>query len=722
MTRRRPAGLSPDREGAPTTGRGFLEKALRAGLFGCLGLLLLTPFVISPETVFPFVVGKALWSRTLIEVAFALWAALALWKPEYRPPRSRLLALLAAGLGVALLASWFGVSFQRSLWSTYERMQGVFDLAHWFVLVLVLASSVRTRGEWRKLLQFNLAAAAAMACLVIARSLQFEIPLYGSLPEPSLPRFGGPLGNPLYLSAYLLVNLFVALGFAARSFLSSRRSRAGPGWLVVAALLSWGMLLAGSVGAFLGLFGSLGFLAAAWVLLSRGGWRRAAVSTAVGLGAAAIVLGALFFGPARTGSPEGEVMRLEVAKFQFQHPTVQGRLAAWETGVRGFGERPLLGWGSENFDTVFGRFASGYAATMEPHDHAHGKFIEVAATTGAAGLAVWLALWAATFLAVLRAARRTDRREKALAVFVGAALAGYFVVTQSLFDTTAGLLQHTLLLAFVVSLEHPAPTAGGSPRARGPWLAWRWARGGAMILALGVSGAGLASNRAIHRASREVYRAAAAPEEFDLHLERAIETFAPLANLPRVMLFDTVARNWEELRRRQPEEAMRLLTLADAEAVAALDAEPENWRLQHSLARLDAAVAATEPEYAGRAGRRLERARRSAPARAVFPRPPENPVAVEARRLEAGGIELRWRPAEGVGYHEVSERREDGNRTLLYSYDASRASFVLPAPPGPVPVRYAVRACYYPSPAACSEWTEWPEVAVPAAAGGSEPR
>ena len=60
----------------------------RFTLFGVLGLLLLTPFIVTPATVYPFVVGKALWSRSLIEVAFALWAVLALIHTDYRPPRS----------------------------------------------------------------------------------------------------------------------------------------------------------------------------------------------------------------------------------------------------------------------------------------------------------------------------------------------------------------------------------------------------------------------------------------------------------------------------------------------------------------------------------------------------------------------------------------------------------------------------------------------------------
>ena len=196
------------------------ETWLRFGVLAGIGLLLLTPFVVSTGTIFPFVVGKAVWSRSVIAVVFALWAVLALANPSCRPPRSRVLVVLAAGLAVSLLAACFGASFQRSLWSSYERMQGVVDGAHWMALAVVLVSVLRTGAAWRRLLTASAGAGAAMACLVIARHYDMDVPFYGALPEQHLPRLSGPLGNPIYLSAYLLANLMLALGLAVRAWLT----------------------------------------------------------------------------------------------------------------------------------------------------------------------------------------------------------------------------------------------------------------------------------------------------------------------------------------------------------------------------------------------------------------------------------------------------------------------------------------------------------------------
>ena len=286
---------------------GGREPVLRFALFGVLGLLLLTPFVVTPGTVYPFVVGKALWSRSLIAVAFALWALLALLHPGYRPPRSWLLVLLVAGYGATVLSAGFGVHPGHSLWSDYERMQGVVDQAHWVVLAVVLASVLHTPRGWRAVLQANLAAGAAMACIVIARALDIGVPYFGALPESSPTRFGGPFGNSSYLSIYMLVNLVLAAGFAARAW-ATVAPPGDPGgrragvflWATVAALHLAGVVLSGSVGGFAGLMTATGCAALGFAWLCRGRGRLAAVALLVVLATVCTVLGTRFVDPGRT--------------------------------------------------------------------------------------------------------------------------------------------------------------------------------------------------------------------------------------------------------------------------------------------------------------------------------------------------------------------------------------------------------------------------------------
>ena len=210
-------------------------------------------------------------------------------------------------------------------------------------------------------------------------------------------------------------------------------------------------------------------------------------------------------------------------------------------------------------------------------DHAHNLLVEEAAGKGSAGLAAWLALWGLTAVVALRAARRLeDPRERALAVFAGAALAGWFVQGQTSFYTAESWLQHMLLLGFLARLEAEMRPERKERRRLPAAL-----RAAAAAAALGLAAASIASSAAIHAGASAMWRADHGGP-FIAELERAIGAFEPLANGPRIVLFNNLALNWKVLAEHQPAEADRLLALADAEAEAALAAEPLSWVLSCS--------------------------------------------------------------------------------------------------------------------------------------------
>ena len=722
-----PAGTAPDAVASPSTGTAV--RLLRGAVLAGVVLVLLTPLVVVPDVFYPYAVGKAVWSRALIEVVFALWAALALIDPTARPPRSALLVILGAGVAVAFLAAALGTNFQRSLWSSYERMQGVVDLLHWFAFFTVLVSMLRTPRAWRRLLVLNLAAGTVLVLLIIARSLEFDLPFYGDLPERHGLRLGGPLGNPIFLGAYLAVNAIMALGFVAAAALRpdatgltavpAGRWRAGLAWAAVAALHLWGLVLAGSAGAFAGLLAGLVFAAAGFAVLAQGRRRRAALLAGVlAAGALAVAAGLLAADPGGAAAQwinHPAVQLLD--KLDPDHPSMKGRLVAWRMSLEGFAERPLLGWGPENFDVVFGRFATGYGAAMEAHDRPHGTVFEVAATTGAAGLAAWLALWAGTLGAVWRGARGLAGPMQVLALFAGAALAAHFVQGLTFFDTAASRLQHMLLLAFLafLAVSHRPATprqlvAGATVLPGAALLRRRAVRGTLFAGALAIAGAGLVTTVAIHGAARDLQRGVA-EGAYLANFRRAVEGFEPLASEPRRLLFANAAAHWAQLHRTRPGAAARFADLVGREAAAAVAAEPLNWRVHRELARLYDRVAAFDPAFAQQAGDHLARARALAPNRAILERTLAAPSALEVRQLADGRHELRWQGVEGSGYHLVREDTADGAwRALLYSYDASRAGFVPPPSAGPGPRRFAVKACAWPR--RCGAWAEWPPVPV----------
>ena len=754
MTRRRSAArkraaakrAAPVERAAPTEPEpparaARLAPVLAAAVRTGLGLLLLTPLVISPATYYPFVVGKAVYARSVVEVVVALWVVLAVLAPAYRPRRSWVLVLLAVGLAWAAAAAVFGVAPERSFWSGFERMRGVVDAAHWAALSLVAACVLRTPAQWTALLTAGVAVSAAVAALAVLQHFGVAgVPLYGEFPRSGSPRPTGPLGNPIYLATYLLLNVMLGVGLLVRSLAPQAAPVDGSGadgpvraaglraggawawrslWLGCAALAAWAAALAASIGPLVGTACGVAAVAVVGTFLARG--RRGRV-----LGFAALCLTAvLAAAPFAAGSlaPAGfaesvptTVLRRAVEIGSLDDESVASRLAAWRAGFEGLAERPLLGWGPENFRVVFGRYADDLPAGMIEHDLAHNALVEELVAKGWPGGVLYLGLWAATFLALVRAARRSAGRDRVLALTAGGALAAYFAATQTLFATTVWSMQCAVLLGFAAGLE--MRTRPARPRGRRR-LAPQSAPAGAAIVAVaaaagGLAVAGLWSNLAVYRSAAALNEArafavvSALPEARDRAAEvfaealawygTAIDAFGPLANDVRMHLFRDVAGF---LQRSRP----RLVPPAwlDAEAAAAVAAEPRNWKLRFQLAIVYAEAADADVA-------RIAAARRHIDALGTLAPNADGVLRLYGRPAQAGpiralhgpdGVLLEWPRDPNVLTYVLVERVRGQGWATVYEGVARR---VVVEPPTAGSRKFRVKACR--GVAGCGRWSD----------------
>lgn len=582
----------------------LLATLIRAGLF----LLLLTPFIVTFQTIFPYVVGKALYARGLIAVLTVLWLILLLHNRSFLP-RSWTLVAFWAYLLVSLLAGALGVHPVRSLWSTYERMMGVWDLAHWFLLAVVAASVLRTRGQWIALFSANLGVGLVLSLLAIAQAQGVRL-----LPIIlTTGRADATLGNPTYLGAILAVHILLAVGLLVRSFVPQeegqtprrRRNRKAKeekkaGWSIWGMRAFWGaaalvglfaLFLTGTRGALVGLAaGCLAAFLAALLFAHRG-----ALRPLLSFPAALLLAVLLFAVDATVGLPtapqgQGQTVGARTAtlvRLGEEEASLRTRLESSMLGVRATLDRPLLGWGPENYVAAFNRHAEPrfFRYGIVTFDQAHNKVVEEATTRGVLGLLSYLALWGVMVWAVVR--RRRPPREEVLAYAVLGALAGYFVQNLFLFDTPATMLQWTLLVAWVAAQERggettPSPAKGGQagPPEDTPLLPVPWARAVVSLALLALLLVALiAFTYRPFRAATKVVQALTAHIPLEQRLATAREGFAgfpPLADLARAWTIRALLLSWPNLNPQEREQAAAFIL---SEAYQVLRSDPHDARV-----------------------------------------------------------------------------------------------------------------------------------------------
>ena len=85
------------------------------------------PLVVSPETVFPYVVGKAFWFKGITYFIAGFYLILLSANRSYLPDKSFLVLIFSLFVLIQSIAGIAGNSSVNSLGSNWERMEGVTD-------------------------------------------------------------------------------------------------------------------------------------------------------------------------------------------------------------------------------------------------------------------------------------------------------------------------------------------------------------------------------------------------------------------------------------------------------------------------------------------------------------------------------------------------------------------------------------------------------------------
>ena len=414
----------------------FCLKAAKLAAYG----VLIVPVFFTAKLFFPYTSTKTFLFRTLVEIAFVFWVPLIIFFKECRPKVNAFILLPAALLLSAAISSVFGLSFRSSFWSDLERMMGFLTYAHLFVFYLILISVFRDEREWKKLFTLSLAVSLIISVFGIWQKFMND-----------LGRIESTYGNAAFLASYLLINLFLAFYLLAKE-----KGFGGKAWFFLSVLLIDGfvLFLTGTRGAILG--AALGF----FVILISGIFysdrirlffyksKTIRIFSILALTAIILTVGVIFVFRSRLQTRDFPEVISRLASISTNDRTVQGRLLVWQVALRGIRERPLLGWGPENFILLSNFHYDPRLFAQEPWiDRAHNLFLDISAAQGLVGFLIMLALFVVFLRGIWRPRNeRFSFSDKAILTGFSAA---YLVNSLFVFDNTGTLMVLVFIAAYV---------------------------------------------------------------------------------------------------------------------------------------------------------------------------------------------------------------------------------------------------------------------------------
>ena len=397
--------------------------------FGLILLVFLSPLVYWGSTMYPYLTLKVVIFQSLVEILFAIWLTLIIFHKEYRPKWTPLSIILLLLITLLFISSFFGADFHRSFWSAQSRLTGLFLLLHLTALFFMLTAAP---VSWRMIWWAGLAVSVASSVLSFVEKF-FITDIFHSN-DPS--RASALFGNPTFLAGYLLMNVFVGLMIAY----TEKDKRLKILALICSAISVFGIFLTQTMGDIGGLIIGLFLLAVYFAYY----WSYK--KTLLGIVAFAVLFGSAFLLTKNNSFWQNIPGVSRIATISLSSSNLQNRFIAWESGWEAFKERPLLGWGWENFNIGFNKYYNpkllGSGPSETYWDKPHNVFLEYLYNGGIVGFLAFLSVLAVFFY-------QWRKLKDFSLIFLVFGMMAYLIQGLVVFDTFGVYLMLFLYLAFI---------------------------------------------------------------------------------------------------------------------------------------------------------------------------------------------------------------------------------------------------------------------------------
>ncbi|MFH1890254.1 MAG: O-antigen ligase family protein [Candidatus Kuenenbacteria bacterium] len=410
----------------------LIQKILNITLMA----VMVSPIVFSNYFYYPFITGKVLAFRILVILALILFTIYLFLVKKIKFYASPIWWMFLSLIAISFLSALFGVNFTRSFWSNIERADGVIFLVYLFVFLSLLIFSLKTAKQWRWLFRTSLAA----SLLVIGYGLLQHFGLMTAINTTGV-RVSSVLGNPAYLGSYALIHVFLCLYLISKDQLIGWRIFYFVGFI----LNFWVIFLTQTRGAVIGLLA--GLVSLAILTIFRNKKKNIKKISAIGL-VLLILLSFLAIIFKNLSIIQNNATLRRVTNISLQSYTVQTRLAAWSASLKAFKDKPIFGWGIENYGYAYSKYFPPEIYVDNGSriwfDKAHNVFFEYLVTEGILGVLAYFGLLGLVLYYLFKSKRLSILTSN---LFISLII-GYTAANMFVFDTMTTYILFAAILGF----------------------------------------------------------------------------------------------------------------------------------------------------------------------------------------------------------------------------------------------------------------------------------
>jgi len=422
----------------------FLKEIIRWGSY----LILFLPLAITRSTLYPFIFGKIIFFRILVEIIFVPWIFLVIYNPKYRIKwKNPLILTLTIFVSVLFLTMLTGVDIQRSFWSTQERMTGILTLFHFWLWFIILSTTFKKWQDWKKFIWASLICSFLVGSYGLGQKLGWSF-----LVEGGKGRLASTLGNPIFLGVYSLINAFLAGFLLSKSNNKIKKIFS----IFFLSFNSFILLLTASRTVFVVFIISLVTIVIYLISLFQSKkLRRLFLILTISL-IIVVIAGVIFLNLQKKSNLSKKIPFFikRVAIITYITHGLDQRIIPWKIAFKGFKERPIFGWGWENYNIIFNKhFIPKIYDKWGPQgswfDRSHNQILDILALSGILGLFSYLAFYSSIFWFLFKKIKISNRKEKVGLFILFLVFIAYFLQNLTVFDTPAPLIVFYFALGLV---------------------------------------------------------------------------------------------------------------------------------------------------------------------------------------------------------------------------------------------------------------------------------